>query len=455
MLRIYLDTNLLTKIEDFPLLKEKLSIYSDYLNIVYSSAHIDDLSRSSNAELTLKDLNTIKYYSQDQCLAKYWGEDSLRYDTRDPIEFYETSKETSIDIVDTFTYLDQECEKLGIENPLNKLGTKVTFDAPIDQQNNLFSFTRFKRNPTFKSLFDDIAEVFQQSLTSNNLLKVARTQFDEQIPRSAIANIKGNIIDYLNEELPKTVFNKTFDELALDSLNLRGKDKSYSHFDWFITRYNILDLVGYKSDNNSTTSNIVTDAFHAFYAAHCDIFLSQDKRLRDKAKVLYKESAITTLIFSETEFCNFIDQLIFRIQTTTRLADFIRNIHTLNTECFYCNIDTRSVITEYRLETFFAGYFDYVIWVMTDNDTTITVFTKENRTLSNWYYYKELQSLVKVFVELLGPDMNNNVEFTNIEQELAEDKIWAGRMWHFEGLLISLSQDKDLEIVLRLETIKN
>ncbi len=455
MLRIYLDTNLLTHLDDYPSLKEKLLSNSDYLNIVYSSAHIDDLSRGSKPELTLKDLKAIKYYSEDQCLAKYWGEENLRYDIRDPIEFFESFKETSIDLGDTINNLDKECKKLDIENPLDKLNglnLNIDFDESQNQQNKYFPFRRFKKDSTFRSLFDDIAEIFQQSLTSNSFLKEARTQFDKQLPRIVMGNVEEDVIGYLNQKLPKTVYNKTFDDFVVDSLKLRGKDKSYSKFDWFITRYNTLDIVGYKSDNKSTTSNIVADAFHAFYAAHCDIFLSRDRRLKDKAKVIYEEFGIETLIFSEVEFCEYIDNLIFKIQNATRFANFISDINTLEVQHWFSDIDTKFTIIEHRLKTFFVGYFDYVICAKKDSEGTILTFMKENKTFSNWYYYKELRALVKVFVEMYGYDISDNNEFVDLENEYSEEQIWIGRIWHFEHLLISLSQDKDLGLTLRLET---
>ena len=205
--------------------------------------------------------------------------------------------------------------------------------------------------------------MLQNAQTSDDLIKIAKNNFDKYLPREVIGNVKGNIIDYLNEELPKTVYKKTFDELTLDSLKLRNKDKDYSKFDWFITRYNTLDLVGYKSDKKSIIPNIVTDAFHAYYAAHCDVFLSEDKRLKNKASVVYKEFGIKTLIFSEKEFCSLIDSLIIKIKNAEDIVDFIGKINTLNIVNTYSILEDRSLVREYYLGTFFAGYFDYIIWV--------------------------------------------------------------------------------------------
>jgi hypothetical protein len=458
MLRLYLDTNLLTKLDkaEHSQLKALLLKYADYLNIVYSSAHISDLEKSSNAELTLKDLNTIRFYTNNQCLAKYWGIENLSYDIRDPIEFFETSKETTIDVESAFKNIENECQKLGIESPferLKKLNTKMDFDVTNEVDQSSF-FRRFKEEQTFSSLFEDVKDILQASLTSNLLLKEVRTHFDKHLPREVMGNVKEDIIGYLNQELPKTIFNKTFDDLTNNSLKLSNK-RQHSDFDRFVTRYCILDLVGYKSDNTSTTPNIIADGSHAFYAAHCDIFISQDKRLRDKAKIIYNEFGVDTPIFSEKEFCESIDRIILKIQDTSTFTDIISKISSLNVESFYSVIDTKSTVREYFLGTFFAGYFNYVIWVSTIDDNYIIAFTKDLRTLSNWFYYKELKTLVKSFVEWLGPDIHNRSEFVDESQEFSQDGIWIGRAWVFEKILITLTKHSDLGFVFQIESFKD
>lgn len=461
MLRIYLDTNLLTKIDrdEHALFKQCLLNYSDYLNIVYSSAHITDLEKSSNSDLTLKDLTTIKFYSENQCLAKYWGEENIRYDIRDPVEFYESSRDSSINIKESIDNFNNECDKLGIENPLNKLNLnfKNSFDELdlIQSQDGAILFKRFKEHLTFQALFDDISEIFKQSLNSNDYLKKVREIWDKQLPRKIIGNVKAeNVIGYLNEELPKTDFKKSFDELTLDSLKLRFKDESYSFFDWFVSRYNTLDIVGYKSDNKSSTLNIVADGFHAFYAAHCDILVSEDKRFRDKATVIYEETGVKTLIFSEKDFCSNIDDLITKIRDESTFTDIIKKIAGLEIESFYSIVSTQSTIREYFIGTFFGGYFNYAIWVSANNGSIIAAFTKEHKTYSKWIYYKELKALIKVFVDLLGPDIYNRNEFSDESQEFLQDDSWIGRKWVSESTLITLSKQLDLGFVFQIETLE-
>lgn len=451
MLRVYLDTNLLTKINNYPLLKEKLESYHDYLNIVYSSAHIDDLQRSGDVEKTQKDLATIKEYSEDQCLAKYGGIEHLTYDTRDPFEFFETCNDAKIDLSNIFNSADEKLRGLGISANLNSL-FKNNGNSVISQNQNQTFFQKFQTEGTFESLVGDVLEMLHNSQSNNDLLKFVRESFDKDLPRKVLGNVQENVFDFLNQQLPETTFKKTFDQLTIDSLKLKNKDKSASRFDQFITSYNMLDLVGYKSDNKSNIPNIVSDSFHAFYAAHCDIFLSEDKRLRGKAKVIYEEFNIDTLIFSEKEFCEYVDQLIVKINgIETILVDIFKHIIELPVQTIYSSVENRSTIKNYFLQVFFAGYFDHLFWVETIENYRILTFFKHNKTYSNWIYSKELKSLVKTFINILGPDINNNHEFQTESQEFSDQKTWIGRNWQFENFSVILDHDKEFGIVLRLE----
>ena len=453
MLRIYLDTNLLTKIKDYPSFEDKLNSYTDYLNIVYSSAHIDDLKRSTNYEKTQEDLKTIKKLSENQCLAKYWGQESICYDTRDPFEFYESFQNSPYDLTRPWDFLQNEFDKLGIENPLKNLRFSLpTQEVPLDIQN---PFNRFTKDNTFESLFEDVTDILRHSLNSNEYSKKVRESFDKKLPRNVLANVKENVIDYLNDELPKTDFNKSHDDYVIQSLKLGNKDKCYSDFDWFVARYYCLDLVGYKSDNKSTTANIITDAFHSFYAAHCDVFITEDKRLRQKSKVLYEEFDIETLIFSQDDFCEHIDKLISKFEKIQDLTNIYKDIRDLPVAKYYSIVDTKTLVAEYFLQKFFIGYYDYIICVYPNDNSSISNFIKKNKTFSKWYYFKELKSLITPLVDLFGPDIHGNRFFLTTTHETGETGLWIGRKWFFDNFVVTLTQEIDVGILLRFETYIN
>lgn len=62
--------------------------------------------------------------------------------------------------------------------------------------------------------------------------------------------------------------------------------------------FELLDLFGYWKDKYKPKSNYARawDSIHVFYGAHCDLFISNDKNTRMKAKVVYDIYNIKTKI---------------------------------------------------------------------------------------------------------------------------------------------------------------
>ncbi len=67
-----------------------------------------------------------------------------------------------------------------------------------------------------------------------------------------------------------------------------------------------LNLVGYKRDKKAKTikSNYY-DVEHIIYARICDIFVTKDKKLRERAKLIYKRLGIKTKVCDEEDFMSY------------------------------------------------------------------------------------------------------------------------------------------------------
>ena len=68
----------------------------------------------------------------------------------------------------------------------------------------------------------------------------------------------------------------------------------------FAAIFEFLDLVGYWKDKFNEKSNYARlwDSNHAYYSSQCDYFISDDKRTRNKAKVVFEFYGIETKIVS-------------------------------------------------------------------------------------------------------------------------------------------------------------
>jgi hypothetical protein len=66
------------------------------------------------------------------------------------------------------------------------------------------------------------------------------------------------------------------------------------------------DLKGYSSDERF--ANMIDDGLHCFYVAHCDYFVTIDRRCSDKSKRVYKTLKISTEVMNPDEFINNISK---------------------------------------------------------------------------------------------------------------------------------------------------
>ncbi len=64
--------------------------------------------------------------------------------------------------------------------------------------------------------------------------------------------------------------------------------------------FELLDLFGYWKDKSNKKSNYARfwDSSHTSFASNCDYFISEDKRIRNKAKVVYEIYDIKTKVLS-------------------------------------------------------------------------------------------------------------------------------------------------------------
>lgn len=64
--------------------------------------------------------------------------------------------------------------------------------------------------------------------------------------------------------------------------------------------FELLDMIGYWKDKFNEKSNYARlwDSSHTYFASHCDYFISNDKRTRNKARVVFEIYGIKTKVVS-------------------------------------------------------------------------------------------------------------------------------------------------------------
>lgn len=102
------------------------------------------------------------------------------------------------------------------------------------------------------------------------------------------------VIEHLNKILASQ-FIPNFQTLILMA--------GYSIREQIASIFNFLDFLGYWTDKHNNKANLARmyDASHTYFSSTCDFFISNDKRARNKAKVVYSLHGIQTEVLSFKE----------------------------------------------------------------------------------------------------------------------------------------------------------
>ena len=249
MIKVYLDWNCITHCKDsLAKLKELLRQYSHVFICPYGVAHLRDIQTNLNANPTEyeKDLNLLTQICGGHMML--CNNDKLEVLNVTPRE-----------------YLLENGENLDF------LQNKFTFP---------YNATR-------------------------DLLRIAFNPKD--LHRIAVENNPQNVIPLINCIVKKRL-------QVFDSIDALLKQTSAYREDTLEMRikeiYFALDMLGYKSEARTKSfSNIDADAHHIANACIYDYLISSDKKLRDKAKVIYSHIHCVTKVMDPQSFMEEIPQI--------------------------------------------------------------------------------------------------------------------------------------------------
>jgi len=316
---VYLDWNIFNKLEHITNLPaeeqapyqqlDKL-ILDGEVTVPYSNAHINDLYRGyvKDKTFTPGHLANISRLTKDLCITQYWGEKDVRWHHRDPAGFLdqiiEESPPTSFrslmkteDFPEVNALVDERNRRL--ENtPLPEKFSESYKTAPIFAT----IFPRCKTAPNFLSLMEDIFDLSYKMKTDFNLYKSLRkfiTTAQQKFPQ--LAESTGPMVKGIDG--PKHL---TWNE-AWEKAKPTFKPSPNPSYDKVVDLFTTTDLKGYRQDERF--ANLIDDALHAFYASHCDYFLTIDKRCADKARKVFETLKIPTEVREAPQFLADLDKV--------------------------------------------------------------------------------------------------------------------------------------------------
>ena len=171
---------------------------------------------------------------------------------------------------------------------VNSLSKRDSITNDICKDNGFSYIKRFKE--MYSSIKDEI-----KKLLPTNVFK--------RIQGAAPQNIFSIIDEYISQNLPNhnlnSLMSMSYSHPSLSQLidaELRFKSMCM-----------ILDLFGFRPEKkDKSLMNIDTDATHMFYGMLCDIFVTADKKLANKAKAVYQKYNCQTKILHPEELEAFI-----------------------------------------------------------------------------------------------------------------------------------------------------
>lgn len=244
---IYLDNNVIVDIEQGNLNFEELcnKYKGGVLKYFYSPAHIHESNEITADTTKLKEARLKK-----------------RFDT--------------ISLITKNNYLYQEL-------PSNEVYEMKQLPSKVYDTINQVSFAK----DTMKSMVNIVGESQKQMVRDSIGLNPTE-----------INNYKtSDVISHINKKLD--IFQGySFLGLIEKGFELHPDGKSFGLHNKFAGVFELLDLLGYWKDKYNDKSNYARlwDSNHAFFASYCDVFISRDKRTRNKAEVAYHIFNIETKV---------------------------------------------------------------------------------------------------------------------------------------------------------------
>ncbi|MCW3102424.1 MAG: hypothetical protein JWO09_864 [Bacteroidetes bacterium] len=323
MLKLYLDWNVITTLRQIdeltnPLDKETFNKLAhiliagrEKLILPYSNAHLKDLSKSykkGERKRVTESLNFISLLTQDICLTQYWNEEKAKWHYRNPKTFFE-SLIKDVETTNSLYGLKESLAELGLSNVFDSFKLLPhNIDFQQLEQNKVFSliFKRAKLENSLYALMEDITELFGELRNNPVVYNELRSMFTTVFPLDPKIHNVPNVVERLRDKISKTMINESFKGLK-ENTNKTSKNEDYTKI---IGTFMQLDFAGYGTDKlteKNQYDNLFNDSLHCFYGAHCDFFITADKKTYKKTKAVYQSEGILTQVMKPSEFVELLE----------------------------------------------------------------------------------------------------------------------------------------------------
>lgn len=461
MIRVYLDWNIITSLkrgepekQSFQSLHELLFRNKDKILIPYTSAHLSDLitsykhSERGKTE-TLADLIYLEKLTENLCIVYDYKTKSTNPGCNDIQEYFQvlldSEKLIEEGVEGLFSSLKgTPCEPL-LKSYLNLLKQIPTGIDPTSFENVSPKFKMFTKQ--FQStiegnslyhLLNDSLKLIKEFSSNPGLYRSSRNATLEQLKLNHDYSKSENPIAEISKNLEASALKKSFKEFADSSLRNSTGKQDPSRFDIFTNRFLMMDFLGFQKDREF--KNLIQDSFHTYYAAHCDFFITDDKHTYEKAKAIYKEFHIETIVCNSGEFnAKFFGKIVLSgtqgKSILTIVAEIIKSSFVITRHDNEFN-----PVDIYKIESTALNYFNRLqLTHNVDGSKTIYIYKNQTYNYSTFIFFKEIEAVINQLSREFGKDIyGNGQNLTETEREEILNNKWNGRIWKLETALVTL-----------------
>lgn len=438
MKRIYLDWGVVSNLKrpEYREIKDFFLSNKEEIFFVYSPAHFADAMRSEGDERLNQDIETLELLAHDHFLS--YTVDGVRPFLATPFEYYRDQKGKNLDVVPDFSELIAAVQK-DIPNIGSLLQPLLSLPFPIPlvaRSNDIIGMMlpNLPEIPSFNDVIRSCVEFINRMLCDKEFYKTYRKK--AQDTGLKLESNSGNwkedeVIPRISSIMKSLGIDKTFEELVRSGFG--NKDK-IDKFQYFISAYYMLDLIGYKSDKLPKAINAMnsvdTDAQHAYYAAYCDYLVTQDSHMASKARVLYHELGINTKVVTPAEAFSVLQE-----RPQEDLITFMRE------QLIEDNIEQSGDKYEvYKFSDRFLGIFTHCT-INHQDDGTSFEFKLNFDNYSYFIFYEEAGIIIDVVTRYFGRPRED--EYQAVRNRIVSGDPNASIVWPGEDIHITLKADPE------------
>ena len=452
MRRIYLDWGVVSylKKDEYAELRDLFLSNKDRLFFVYSSAHLEDLMKSTGEPQFESDIRMLSDLAEDHLLDIDKG---VIFPYRvTPEEFcrgyVDHSSKLSQDI-DSFLSAIEVASIPG-DNTVNQIKANLNVAFPIPPEfrsNEVFARTlpNLPEYPTVRDVVESVRQFMCDMVMNPGAYKeYRRTIGDTGLKLEANA---GNweddeAVEKINSFLKSQGIEMSFNDYVMRSFH--GRQVSGNEF--FTAAYCVLDMLGFHSDKlpkaNNTIRSVTSDARHAYFAGSCDWFVTADKCLCHKAKALFSHFGVSTRVMNPKETVVAIREEI-RPWGQNYLLSYIGNEfiaeHIVERHDRENDSDADFVI--YKFSRRFLGVFSHGIHYLYPNGSTTLQFKLAFDNYSRFLFYDEVGMIVDTITRYFG--LEGISDYESLRKKFVEGKTDVTISWRLDKGFVCVKNDEE------------